>query len=119
MKKYVHKSRKYIATLTMYGNYEIVLSDNRFCGYYNRDLIEDSSDWIEMVEAPIGEYFSKKQVEDIIEKVSNWAFFNMGGTLPLKPAYIINNFKTNLLALFKIVKKEKLVATYTYRPEET
>ena len=76
MKKYTHKSGKYIAKQDIYGYYEVILFkgngtdvDRNICSWgkdLSKDWIEDSNDWIEMVEVPVGEFYSKKELINIL-----------------------------------------------------
>lgn len=72
MKKYTHKSGKYIATVDMYGFGNVTLlkgfrtdQDREIYSIPTvcRELIEESNDWVEMVEVPVGLYYSKLDVE--------------------------------------------------------
>jgi hypothetical protein len=88
MKKYIHKSGHYIAEQDMYGAYKLTILKghgtdmNRSIGnllpFIGKDLIEDSKDWIEMIEIPVGEYYSKVDISNAIRKARECITDRMG-----------------------------------------
>jgi hypothetical protein len=112
MKKYTHKSGHYIAQEDQYGGIVITLlagcgtDINRtvanFPSVVSKDLIKDSRDWIEMVEVPLSEYHSQKEIKEALDK----AEINLGNNiarygLSLPSWKLISIFKQNFLTFLK------------------
>jgi hypothetical protein len=104
MKKYSHKSGRYLAVQSMYGGYDVKFVE----GYsdYDRliystpphlkDLIEESNDWTQLVEVPIGQYFSKDEIVQAATKASYSTLTSFRAQYAMKPGHIISAFVSKL-----------------------
>ena len=112
MKKYKHINGKYIAKQGMYDIYDIFLlkgnrtdfdrviySINPIC----KELIENSSDWIEMIEVPLDEYFSKKEIDDAFRRAHAFTHYNMKGFIDINTQAVLNYLKNNFFNCLKHV----------------
>jgi hypothetical protein len=92
-KRYTHKSGKYFATSHLNEKDYVVVCNERMIGYFPKDLIENSSDWVQLIEVPIGEYYSDTQLDKAWSKAHEYLFYNIQGVKNLTVEGIINTFK--------------------------
>jgi hypothetical protein len=106
MKKYTHKSGHYIAKEDMYGNYNIT-SLKRNSSDMDRDIVsllpfiaadwlKNSNDWVEMVEMPLGEYFSRDEIISAAGMAKFSVMSSIHMQFPIKPGHIIDAFVAKL-----------------------